>query len=456
MKDLLERRWMKTISLLLVAILVGGDALNAVSFAQEVSSGERRLALIVVPAKGKDDVVTAHLTKGILLGTMERLALLNVRRSGTAYVEDISALQVAAQKVEEGKKALQAQKWEDALTAYMTAKNAMEKAMAFADRRLFARVYKGLGVALSSLKRGEEARRPMRLSYLAYPDQEPASYAFSPEARALFAQVLEEIKGAPLGGISVEASIEKAEVFVDGEFRGFTPIKIAGLVEGEHWISVISDGYTAYSDFIEVKAGAQTPVVVPLESMPQEKGVRAKMGDMEKAMQKGRDIEESCRGLMALTQTTDVLYLRISSKLNAIGVSGAYCGRTFAMIDTELQKDASLVQALQGFLANQLAVSLPSETAMGPIDPPELALPGAPAGEAIAQGEELIIDPNSPIFKETARVRKEKGIVSKWWFWTAIGVVAGGIVATGVVLARKSGGGGETTGEIRIYLNQVK
>jgi hypothetical protein len=456
MKDLLERRWVKTTSLLLVATLVGGDALNAVAFAQEVSSGERRLALIVVPAKGKDDVVTAHLAKGILLGTLERLLAVNVRRGGTAYVEDISALQVAAQKVEEGKKALLAQKWEDALTAYMTAKNAMEKALAFADRRLFARVYKGLGVALSSLKRGEEARRPMRLSYLAYPDQEPASYAFSPEARALFAQVLAEIKSAPLGGISVEASVERAEVYVDGEFRGFTPIKIAGLVEGEHWVSVISDGYTAYSDFIEVKGGAVTPLVVPLEPMPQEKVFRAKMGDMEKALQKGKDIEDACKGLMAFANTTDLLYLRISSKPNAIGVSGAYCGRTFAVVETELQKDATLVKSLQGLLAGQLGVSLPSEAASGPIDPPELAVPGAPAGGAIAQGEELIVDPNSPIFKETVRVRKEKGIVGKWWFWTALGVVAGGIVATGVVLARKGGGGGETTGEVRIYLNQVK
>jgi len=456
MKNLFEKSWTKTVSLLLVAVMIGGDALNAVAFAQETPAKERRLALIVAPGESKDDVVTAYLAKGILLGTLERFASVNLRRAGTAFVEDVSALRVALQKVEEGRKALQAKRWEDALAAYTAAKRAMEKAMAFADRRLFARVFKGLGVALASLKRGEEARRFMRLSFLAYPEQDASSYAFSPEARALFAQVVTEVQSAGLGGISVEASVEKAEVYVDGEFRGFTPIRIAGLVEGEHWISVISDGYVAYSGFIEVKAGAQTPVVVPLEAMPQENAFRSKVGQIEKAVVKDKDVEAACRALMAVTQTTDVIYLRVSSKQNAVAISGAYCGETFKRIEAKFQKDATLVQSLQGLLASSLGVTLPSATAGGPIDPPELAVPVATAGEGILQGEELIVDPDSPIFKETVRVKKEKGIVSKWWFWTALGVVAGGILATGVVLARKGGEGAESTGEIRIYLNQIK
>ena len=56
-----------------------------------------------------------------------------------------------------------------------------------------------------------------------------------------------------LGFIEVETNPEGAEVFVDGESRGFTPVKIDGLTIGKHKILIKKSGYKSIEREVEVK-----------------------------------------------------------------------------------------------------------------------------------------------------------------------------------------------------------
>lgn len=55
-----------------------------------------------------------------------------------------------------------------------------------------------------------------------------------------------------LGFIKVETNPEGAEVFVDGESRGFTPVEIDGLTIGEHEILIKKSGYRSIERKVEV------------------------------------------------------------------------------------------------------------------------------------------------------------------------------------------------------------
>jgi hypothetical protein len=77
--------------------------------------------------------------------------------------------------------------------------------------------------------------------------------------------------------------------------------------------------------------------------------------------------------------------------------------------------------------------------------------------EAFAPDDSLLIDPNSPLFKDQNKEKKDS-VVKKWWFWTALAVglgAIGGLTYWGVT----SGGGesgGTGTGSVLINIGGVK
>ncbi len=455
-----RKKWFPGVCLALVAALVGGDlagVAGGVAWAQE-AQGPRRLALFVVP-KSRSDETAALLLKGLFRTLADRLQAAGIERAATSPVEDPGALARVRAGVEDGRKALNANRWAEALKAFTEAEQGLQGALGVADRALVARVYKGLGAALAGLNRLDEARRAMHRSLAVYPNQDAASYAYSLDTRNLFSQVQREVQDLPNGALVVSTTPEAAEVYVDYEFRGFSPVRVAGLTAGDHLVTAWLEGHQVFASFATVQGGADDRVDADLKTTSATTAIRTNIAVALRAMDKGRPVDDAAAGLAAATDATDVVFLRVAQAPGGFALAGFHRGPAGVKpVQATLQRDATLVQSAQALFGDTVGTAVPEEAVLAPLDAPAVAMPG-PAGEVGVplggEGEEYVIDPNSPIFKDTAKKPEEAGIVTRWWFWTAIGAVVGGAVALGVVLGRKSSEAGSPEGKVQILLHQA-
>ena len=73
----------------------------------------------------------------------------------------------------------------------------------------------------------------------------------------------------PVGAqVSIETSVENADVYVDGKFVGNAPLPSFRLSTGTHTIEVKSAGYADWKREITIQEGAATRVVAQLEKAP--------------------------------------------------------------------------------------------------------------------------------------------------------------------------------------------
>jgi hypothetical protein len=84
----------------------------------------------------------------------------------------------------------------------------------------------------------------------------------------------------------------------------------------------------------------------------------------------------------------------------------------------------------------QLTLEIPPRDGATPVLTPSVAVTAVPAGEG------------APRASEPDRAEKSGGVLGKWWFWTAIGVVAAGAVITAVALSSSSSPSSDTSADL--------
>ena len=124
----------------------------------------------------------------------------------------------------------------------------------------------GLLVIVSSLRTGEEPKQPTAASApsaprvaspSATPDKpaaapRPAARApkpESPEPRAEAAAPLES------GTLRIDADVPKAQVFIDRQFVGTTPLTAQNVKPGTHQLNVTAEGFDGIAQTIDVEPG---------------------------------------------------------------------------------------------------------------------------------------------------------------------------------------------------------
>ena len=70
------------------------------------------------------------------------------------------------------------------------------------------------------------------------------------------------------GSVSIVSSPAGADVFLDGGYRGRTPITISGLATGRHTVVLELPGYVRYEDGVEIQNGVMTYLDPVLTSTP--------------------------------------------------------------------------------------------------------------------------------------------------------------------------------------------
>jgi hypothetical protein len=64
--------------------------------------------------------------------------------------------------------------------------------------------------------------------------------------------------GEPAAGLSVEADVPDADVFVDRGYKGKAPLVLTDVAPGPHRINVSAEGYDGYAETVEVTGERQT------------------------------------------------------------------------------------------------------------------------------------------------------------------------------------------------------
>lgn len=415
----------------------------------------RKLALFLIPLSKKDETATVAL-KGLLRGVADRLVNIGIERADTSPADDPNAIGIVRTKVEEGKKALNSGAWDQALRLFNEAEIELKKCFGAVDRATIALIYKGLGVSLLMAKRPDEAKNALRTSLLIYPEQRQSEYAYSLEARNMFAQVQREVQDASEGTIVVTTNPQQAEVYIDGEFKGLSPVRVSGMKEGDHLVTIFYEGYNAYGQFISVKGGAESPLNVMLMPMIDAAEYDQAIEEAQNAVIKGKKADSEGARLAKVTQATDVIFLLVKGEKTSFTLSGFYWrGGQATEIKKSLVKDATLVQSSQELLTVALGVKMPPETPLPSLEGARVALPEGKRMETLGSegGEEFLVDPNSPLFKDVEKKEAKKEFYQQWWFWTAVGAVVAGGAGAGIYFLSK---GGETSsgprGDLKINI----
>ena len=424
------------------------------------TGGPHRLALFV-SAKTKKDDLSAMFLKALLRGAADRLVQQGYERAPTSPVEDLGALATVRSKVEDGRRQLGAQKWEDALNAYVQGEVELQKCLGGADRALVARVYKGLGIALANVRRTEEAKTAMKRSLAIYPDQKPGEYAYNLETQNIFKAAQREIVESPNGLMNISTNPPQAEVYVDYQSRDFSPVKVSGLTAGDHLVTVFHDGNLLWSKFVPVRGGPEENLDAALVPATNGKALDEALAATLKALDKGKGAQPELARLAEASVATDVVVLQVAAeKTGGFLLTGSYYANgNEKPLRKALPRDATLVGATQSVLADALGVSLPPDAGLAQLEPLPVAMPTT-GGEAGVQpmggeGEDSMVDPNSPIFRDTGAKSSRIQVEKEWWFWVALlggaALIGGG--AYGIWKASKGGGAGAPTGDLQINLH---
>jgi hypothetical protein len=429
------------------------------AMAQQAAGG-RSLAVLVVPKTTKDEI-PALVVRGLLRQTADRMVRAGMDRAATSPVAETVPIDALAAKVAEGGRMMTDGRWVDSLKLFREVETDITKTLGVAPRSLVARTFKGLGLSLQQNRRQMQAKEMIRRTFFLWPGQKQSEYAYNLETGNLFSQIQREVLDSPMGDLTVSTSVPGAEVYVDYEFRGFSPMKVDGLTTGDHLVTVTRDGYLVESRFVPVRGGPAEEASFQLVAAPIQRAMNDGIAQTLKAASRGTADVEAER-LASVVKATDLLVVQVSRQKDGFVLEGLYwmAGKGARNIK-ETWGQEELVAGVQGMLASLSGIEPATVTALGPLDSPTVALPTQGSGIAdIGQtpnDQDLMIDPNSPIFGDTSKKPREFNVVGKWWFWTALVVGMGaiaGVTYWGVTSGQADSGGGPT-GRINVGFHGV-
>ena len=120
-----------------------------------------------------------------------------------------------------------------------------------------AEVHMLLGAIYSLEGQQKNATASMQNAYVAYPAIEPDPRLYNPTMRELFEWSVQELKRNASGSVAVTSTPSYARVYVDGAFRGVTPVVVPKLGSGPHQLKLVKDGFRNFGRIVRVKPGRE-------------------------------------------------------------------------------------------------------------------------------------------------------------------------------------------------------
>lgn len=426
-----------------LAAFVGGMPLGAFA-ADPIPPGpgvSKKVALFVLP-KTKAAAGDAKVLQSVLRADLGRMV--GIRPVSGSGEPPMSLAQLVVPSIETGFKALNESQVPAALDAFEKAYKDVTQYRGPVDRRLLARILKGLGSARIMSNNGEGGDEALDAGLNVWPNQQLSEYSWTADLRAAFNELQGRKAGQAPGSLEIEVDPEGAAIRVDGELKGFAPVTVSDLSAGRHWVEAQLDGYRWSGMFVEVPAGESAIHALELEPTAAQQVFDAQAKALEKGVPKG-----AVSGPMADLQRTLGADIIIVLSVGTNGQSYNFDGWQRETGDP--QRVSKAIADDQQF-SNNVRAWLASLVKTQPMaDDSDLPLDSAPA---IDLGGDLIIPPDAAFFPG-AKKKQEDSVTGKWWFWLIAGGVTAGLVGGGYALLSGADSGSGPTGNIVLNVNRL-
>ena len=425
-----------------------GDLIQSAHAGGYVSNS---MVVLVVDGKGRDKVKNSALER--LLGRQLR-RLEQVRAFELSPVNDGGVAPKVEKLVEEALRALLLRTPQRATDRLKRVKALLDKNPAAGDARLWARMFKALGLVALARNQLVAARDLVLRSTTLYPQQNSAEYvAYGQQAALLFEAVVKARAAAPKGDLFIGPGAKGAEVWLNGVSKGTAPTKLEDLPAGDHRLTLRRSGFNAIRKFVRVAPGKTVKVNDTLTPASFQEDLQAGRKVLKANFGQPSVVEDRIRELRNEVGTDQIMVLRASFPRGATALKGyvLLADGTFKKIKKSIKRDENYLDTAAQFLAESIGSKVTPDPEAQPLDERKSVVVATKNRESAA---ETYIDPNANLFQEEKST--EEPLTKKWWFWAAVG---GGVAVIGTVVGLLASGDAAgalgATGTVKINLNKA-
>lgn len=262
------------------------------------------------------------------------------------------------------------------------------------------------------------------------PGFEPDPDRYPSNVVSRFAEIRATVDSRPTGSMQITSNPPGAGVFIDGVFRGSTPLRVDALADGQHAVILNRLCYRSFGTLAPVTAGRESRIdadLEPTEAAPTCDSITVALAhDAPGAIALGRKLGFAKFAILAMkttmaSQTASGLWIDVEA------------GRVLGEIQTVSIVSEPEVAATTVLGAIAQAVdekSPPGEAPITDIPPSQAPPPDAPAGDPV-----VLVEPEEP--------SGDPGIAQQWWFWAIVGgVVVVAAAGSAAIAATTSGSDG--------------
>ncbi len=408
-----------------VALLVG--------LAPPAAAGDERATVVIDvsgPAKANSEIarsVVRALSKHPEYPAKDIHAVLNAG----AEVEDQNNIKTGQAFQQAGVAALEGDDAEDAEDQLESAARLLEQSFAFLrDVNDYRSLLLQLGVARFRNDDAPGAKAIFGRSVLFKTD--PAAFPLG-DAQATYDEAVAEVAAADKGAVVIETDPPFAEVYVNGRYRGISPATVAGLPVGDHIVAVFKPGWARKTATVTSSLEGLQERQVSLESARRQLSFdelrRNLVSEIDEATK-----SESRQGGDGVRAAGALLFSEVAIVVRASGPKASKQVELYAF-DTGSRRLLKHVSSTVDWSSRNRKSIKAMVSELLDFDY-AAALGGATQ------------DPN----ELRPEVEEDDSVVTKWWFWTIIGVgvagVAGGTAAA--VILTGDDGPPPTTGSMAV------
>lgn len=245
---------------------------------------------------------------------------------------------------------------------------------------------------------------------------------FSKEVLEIFDEAIDELYDAPTSSVDVTSTPSKAAVYVDGNFRGITPIKIDNLSVDSHYFKVVKPAHKGFEMQIRLFKGVEKKLPVTLSQVDKYYSYKGEVQNI-KSNYRHKAMWGAVQELSDVFGSDYLYFCKVSEAGNIVTLEAYF----YDIFEEIYKTDTYSIDLTKEDLETGVLVFLETFFNTNYVEEMDTYIPP----------EQV---------EEPAAVAAATPFYTTWWFWTVVGVVVAGGVCTGLYFGGVFDSGGGNSG----------